>query len=99
MRLIDADALIHDIKHCLWDWKHLDGISAVIVLRQTISDIKNQPTVEAEPVRHGKWLTPRGHENARCCSVCKCIYHKDSVQFYEYCPNCGAKMERKNDGI
>ena len=46
MRLIDADALIDDIKNNLWDWKTVDGITATTVLKQTISDIGNQPTIE-----------------------------------------------------
>ena len=45
MRLIDADVLIDDIKNHLWDWETVDGITASTVLRQTISDIENQPTV------------------------------------------------------
>ena len=46
MRLIDADELINDIKNCLWDWESVDGITATTVLKQTISDIENQPTIE-----------------------------------------------------
>ena len=45
MRLIDADALINDIKNCLWDWESVDGITVTTVLKQTIADIENQPTV------------------------------------------------------
>jgi len=44
MRLIDADALIDEIKHKLWDWESVDGITATTVLKQTITDIENQPT-------------------------------------------------------
>ena len=45
MRPIDADVLIDDIKNHLWDWETVDGITGSTVLRQTISDIENQPTV------------------------------------------------------
>ena len=44
MRLIDADKLIKDIKE-LWDYK--------TVLKQTITDIENQPTVKAIPI---EWI-------------------------------------------
>lgn len=44
MRLIDADALINDIKNHLWDWEDVNGITAQTVLKQTITDIENQPT-------------------------------------------------------
>ena len=43
MRLIDADALIDDIKNHLWDWGNVNGITAQTVLKQTITDIENQP--------------------------------------------------------
>lgn len=49
-RYIDADALIDDIKNNLWDWDTVDGIKAQTVLRQTITDIGNAPTVDAVPV-------------------------------------------------
>ena len=44
MRLIDADALIESIKHGLWDWETVNGITATTVLKQTIRDIQNMPT-------------------------------------------------------
>lgn len=49
MRLIDADALIEDIKS-FWDWDSIDGITATTVLKQTMTDISNAPTIDAEPV-------------------------------------------------
>lgn len=52
MRLIDADKLIKDIKE-LWDYKTVDGITATTVLKQTITDIENQPTVKAISI---EWL-------------------------------------------
>lgn len=50
MRLIDADALIEDIKTKLWDWDTVDGITSSTVLKQTITDIGNAPIVDAVPV-------------------------------------------------
>lgn len=50
MRLIDADALIEDIKTKLWDWDTVDGITSSTVLKQTITDIDNAPTIDAVPV-------------------------------------------------
>ena len=52
MRLIDADKLIKDIKQ-LWDYKTVDDITATTVLKQTITDIKNAPTVNAIPI---EWI-------------------------------------------
>ena len=49
MRPIDADALIADIIS-LWDRDTIDGITAKTVLKQTITDIGNMPTIDAVPV-------------------------------------------------
>ena len=88
MRLIDADAL----------GANLDGMMAVnptgYIHGDTVADmIGDAPTIEPER-KMGKWLKPKGHDDARCCSECKYICHKDYAQFYIYCPNCGAQMER-----
>lgn len=63
MRLIDADALIDDIKNNLWDWDTVDGIKAQTVLRQTITDIGNAPTIDAVPVvrcKDCRWFNKLG---------------------------------------
>lgn len=59
MRLIDADALIEDIKS-FWDWDSIDGITSTTVLKQTITDISHAPTIDAVPVvwcKDCKWWT------------------------------------------
>ena len=71
------------------------------VLQEHIDRINRQPAVDAEPVRHGKWLKPSGmlppecHDKKRC-SVCGNFALHDRlgrVIASNYCPNCGAKME------
>ena len=74
MRLIDKDALIDEIKHTLWDWESVDGIKSSTVLKQTISDINNMSTVDAEPIVRCKdcrynWVTSYNHgvqDEPRC---------------------------------
>lgn len=60
-------------------------------------DILEAPTVDAVPVRHGKWSVPHGHPNARVCSVCMMICHEDNARFYNYCPHCGARMDENDE--
>lgn len=90
MRLIDADALIEDIKTKLWDWDTVDGITSSIVLKQTITDINNAPTIDAVPVvrcKDCKWSIKDdwicGHPNNNAWNI--------SVEHY-----CGYG-ERKDD--
>ena len=59
--------------------------------------IKESPTIDAEPVRHGLWkyvkkpLARGGYVDASECSVChKIIFPYVNMN---YCPYCGAKME------
>lgn len=60
--------------------------------RQTI---QNLPTIEAEPIKHGRWIyddeaypggNPYGHYNCDQCG--ESVPHKTI-----YCPNCGARMD------
>jgi hypothetical protein len=91
MRLIDADRLTEEFL----SWTMCDGASMYEIERT----IDEQPTVDAEPVRHGRWeehLEPiRWCEDDvdvfYKCSACQCTVHGES----NYCPNCGAKMDEE----
>lgn len=59
--------------------------------------IWNAPTADVEPVRHGRWKDGN-------CSVCSVpavtMRQGDGVEFRvetPRCPNCGAKMDAKED--
>ena len=86
MRLIDADALIAEIKNA-YDWESLNDVSAMTI-RDTITDIQNMPTIEAEPVKTGKWVEVYGGYH---CSECGIVI--DKAINTPHCPNCGAKMD------
>lgn len=59
--------------------------------------IKQMPTIEAEPVRRGRWIRRETVLDTECkCSVCG---YKDFVPKHDnywfrrkFCPNCGADM-------
>ena len=51
--------------------------------------IKAEPTVDAEPVRHGRW---EHNQDVILYLVCsECAYYVQHE--YKFCPNCGAKMD------
>lgn len=62
-----------------------------------LAEIEYMPTVDAEPVRHGRWIYKYFDSY---CSVCGWENKADTVtrirNDYPYCPNCGAKMD---DGV
>lgn len=53
---------------------------------------------EQEPVKHGRWIFeehPDSYYYHWECSNCK-AWFSDNARFgYNYCPNCGAKMDKE----
>ncbi len=59
------------------------------------------PTIDAEPVRHGKWIrqtdTRFGEmlNDILICSECNIAFSTVKMIRRSYCPNCGARMDKK----
>lgn len=83
MRLIDADAFEVFGFSC----KTLDFADGVLYV---LDKIDEAPTIEAELVRHGKWI--KFHDELSKCSLCNYPTYTIWNQT-DYCPNCGAKMD------
>lgn len=88
MRLIDADALIDEIKYItgqdtimLFD----DSKTKRVQMVNMAAFIEVMPTID--PVRHGKWMAIGNTGLA----ACECGYVTDRYSIYNYCPNCGSK--------
>ena len=80
-------------------------VSASVGLSQAeysfISDIltafENFPAADVAPVSHGEWQEISGIFR---CSRCRYSFEHEGYQhFFNFCPNCGAKMDgvMKND--
>ena len=56
---------------------------------------------DVEPVRHGHWEQEQPQYRLYKCSACNkvCFAEKwgDETVLYNYCPNCGARMDGDND--
>lgn len=85
-RLVDADELLGKFRY--GDYDSRDDKDWIMTVRRMI---KEQPTIEAEPVKHGKW---EEYEvpHIICCSECDWATGVDEKDF-NYCPNCGARMD------
>lgn len=67
----------------------------------TLKELIDQaPTIEAEPVRHGRWGYRAYRNDARItvsgevvCSNCHAPYFRVIGTWFKYCPHCGAKMD------
>ena len=85
MRLIDADVLV---KHKVTG--EIGNLSGDFVPGFAIA---NAPTIEAEPVRHGRWIRMDNSYAKWKCSECGAI---EDHSGWPYC-HCGAKMEAKEE--
>ena len=95
MRPIDADRaleIVRDQGIAHPNAYHLTNY-ATLILREA-------PTIDAAPVRHGRWVSVP-HKLARVCSVCNrdepYKFADIDADVYDYCPNCGAKMDGELD--
>ena len=90
-RLIDADVLKTDLTR-FYDNE--------VTAKQLIDE---QPTIDAAPVAHGRWIKMTGmlppeYHGHYCCSECQ--WHMKGLrnswtreEELLYCPNCGARMD------
>ena len=57
-------------------------------------DIENFPNADVAPVRHGRWEEASDGDGIVCpfcrTDFCTIIY---DTEHFNYCPNCGAKMD------
>ena len=100
-RLIDKDNLIKTIPNTDIDMFENCGRCTLLDKEEVIAIINKAPTIDAEPVRHGKWLYIE-HKLSKdysiayyCCSECDFPTYSDQDKYY--CPNCGAKMKGEEE--
>lgn len=90
MRAIDADRLLTDRMKS--KYYHLPNGDIAI----PIIDIENAPTIEPER-KTGRWIHPTFEMVCKCvcgsCEVLCSFCNEPSIDEYNYCPNCGARME------
>lgn len=96
MRLIDVDALIAN--HFADEHKIAMSYADKCWMRRIIS---GDPTINAEPVVRGHWLTweeqfpgrkvPKQSGLGVFCSAC----HNHADNMTDFCPNCGADMRKE----
>ena len=86
MKLVDVD----EVYKVLADYYHLRTEIQHKALKEAIERI---PTVEAKPIRHGRWKgKPIAGYSTVKCSECGYVFMENSGK-WNYCPNCGAKMD------
>lgn len=75
------------------------GEAAVDVINHVEIYVNEMPTIEAEPIRHGRWIIKRDEFYTAYnmyyaeCSECKHTESTGMAERIKYCPNCGARMD------
>ena len=104
VRLIDANAL-----HAKIMKDNDNDLSRKENIAQFLLRIETEPTIEAEPIRHGEWIPVSSYEAFGgvaelwgdsiayyYCSKCKEQAYADEFGrdiLSKFCPHCGAKMQ------
>ena len=85
MRLVEIpdDGIVSEY---IWAGDSVAGIRRI--------DLSYLPTIEAEPVRHGRWIERPNTKGQVYCSECGTLEKITDNNFKSRrCPNCGAKMD------
>ena len=99
--------------------EHNCGVHGCAIIREAAAQLHGMYTalgyetqqrkaeVDAQPVKHGKWLNAGGDWTLATCSECgeeydvsdePCEEHFGLFEkFYRFCPGCGAKMDMENE--
>lgn len=100
MRLVDASKYAEEIRLIMRCWNCSPCLSpseakrAIDNLRVALNTLDDMPTIDAEPVKHGKWENCY-QDNVVTCSFCKEEHYLGTYHQFakNYCSNCGAKMD------
>lgn len=100
---IDKDALLHKMQERHEDLSrdYGDYDNYVTGFGDEIELLENASTVDVQEVKHGYWIGKEldNFRKVECsCSICgwSGVENYDSyvdIHDFEFCPNCGAKME------
>lgn len=77
-------------------------LATVQTLGEAYGIIQEMPTVDAVPVRHGRWKHKKDLKQFFCDQCGEPSLTEDDVYFYgmefpNFCPNCGADMREDGD--
>lgn len=96
IRLIEVNTLKDKISNTKLRAKSPEMMAGLVEMKAAaLREIENAQTVEAEPVRHGRWIDKGEYA---VCTECggRSGTQYDGVEpiplMTQFCPNCGAKM-------
>lgn len=63
----------------------------------SVYDVIMLLVADVAPVQHGRWETNSDRPDSLICSICKCGFDMWKHDPHNYCPNCGAKMDKEKN--
>lgn len=110
MRYIDGDALYDKFQNLSYDdWNQGVGTTWANAYAEAADVVDDMPTEDVAPVRRGRWVKMSDADGYYfCCSECgeelyrEVVFNREfdlfptkkSINKTNFCPFCGAKMER-----
>lgn len=62
---------------------------------KVIQIVNSMPAADVQKFNHGKW---KQENDIFTCSECGYQFEREGyTQFFNYCPNCGAKMDKASE--
>lgn len=95
MRLINAIQAIDNLDAKIKDDDTSERAMGILEAINELGRMNCEEAIEAEPVRHGKWL--KNNNGTYTCSECKSWIPNEQHYYARYCLFCGAKMEKENE--
>jgi predicted RNA-binding Zn-ribbon protein involved in translation (DUF1610 family) len=98
----DCQYVEQDTGACLHEYLISDAADALEAAEQRLAEL------EAQLPKEGEWIELSDRNERKYSHICSNCHrfniHEGEIEFYHYCPNCGAKMdgadgERRTDGI
>ncbi len=95
--LISRKALLEELDKWINPCVNYDKSEFLSGIATAISEVETAPTVDAAPVVHGRWIFNQEQWTWDCTNCKGWVGSGVRIRGYEYCPNCGAKMDGGND--
>ena len=109
-RYIDADSLIEEMQRAVkfkreqskWETDQEKVKTQLHERRNILFELATAPTADVRENVHAHWEEVDKYGN-RKCSNCKSIEHVPTLMgepiVWDFCPNCGARMEKEDAEI
>lgn len=63
------------------------------VMPDVFGALQEIPAADVAPVRHGRWIVT----DVITCSECQHFTRSEFAGRWNYCPNCGARMDKEDE--